>query len=65
MENRQVYENARTRLKRIYECQKKGQVKDYNRAGNLCNALINDVRNVHGEKAVKELSRELKSRKLM
>jgi predicted ArsR family transcriptional regulator len=65
MDNSKVYENARTRLSRIYQTNKKGQIKDMTRAGNLCNALINDVRNCHGEKAVRELSRELKSRKLM
>jgi len=65
MSNDKHFEDGRARLKRIYEYQKKGQIQDPNRAASLANSVINNIRNTNGEKAVKEVERELRSQKLM
>ena len=58
------YEDGRARLKRVYEAYKEGRVKDKVRAANFCNSVLNNIRNTNGQKAVREIAKELRMRKL-
>ena len=56
------YEEGKARLKRMREFHEKGAIKDHGRAKNLTQSFINSVRIREGERAVKELMREVNSR---
>ncbi len=59
------FEDGRARLQRIYQAHREGRIKDVTRAANLCNSVIDNVRKTNGEKAVREIQSEMRSKKLM